>query len=170
MNGQVYRLPIRGHTQSLPHPHVVLIELEKECWLIPAFGDDGPEIQGLIAACVKMGYNAADVAVHMDNGAHVKYLSGFPGIKAYWAVARALKATKTYLRTCDLLGQMDDEGVLLLARAADKLSQARPDFISPSLQKKIRKLIETLSARLQSQSIAPKPPQAGMPGLINPSE
>jgi hypothetical protein len=147
MDGQIYRVPIQGQTQNLPHPHVVLIELEKECWLIPAFGADGPEVQSLLKALQVMGVPAGDVAVEMDNAVYVTYRHGFTGIKAYWVVARAVKITKAQLRTYENLGKMNDEGLLALARAVERLAKSRPDIISVSLQKKIRKLIESLVAK-----------------------
>ena len=154
MNGNIYRIPIQGYAQNLPHPHVVLIELDKECWIIPAFGADGPEIERLLNAHEVMGFNRADVAVHMDNGKHVSYHGNFTGIVAYWAVARALKVTKAHLATCEHLGQMKDDGLLLIAQAVARLAKSKPDFISPALQKKVRKLIESLSVEVKQQASA----------------
>lgn len=147
MNGHIYRVPIQGHTRELPHPHVVLIELEKECWVIPAFGDDGPEVAGVLAAHERMGIPATDAAVHMDNARFVTYSRGHSGIKAFWLIARAKKLTKAFLANYEKIGVMSDEGLLLLAEAVLRLARSKPDLFSPSLLKKLRKLTSSLRQR-----------------------
>ena len=148
MDGLIFRVPIQGHTQKLPHPHVVLIELDKECWLVPAFGDAGPEVEMLLRGLERLGFNRQDVAVHLDNSEHVRFQSGFTGKTAYWVVARALKVTKAHLTVHPQIGQMDDAGLLAIAEAMDRLAKAYPAFASPSLQKKVKKLIKTLRGRM----------------------
>ena len=170
MNGQVYRVSIRGQARNLPHPHVVLIELDKECWLIPAFGDDGPEIQALIRAYQIMGFDAADAAVHLDNGIHVTYEPGYSGIKAYWAVARAVRVMKSYLNNCQYIGQMNDTGMLKIAEATARLAKSKPDFISPSLQKKVRKLIVSLLAKTHDRTSAHGSASSGQSVSANPGD
>jgi hypothetical protein len=94
-----------------------------------------------------MGFDTASVAVHMDNVQHVTYKAGYKGIRAYWVVARAFKITKKLLTSYEFLGQMDDVGLVLLAQAVQRLAESKPDFISPSLKKKVGKLIESLTPK-----------------------
>ena len=141
MGGQVYRIAIQGHTQNRPHPHVVLIELDKECWIVPAFGADGKEIQGLQRTWQKMGYPDDSAAVLLDNSQHVNYTSSHTGIRAYWVIMRAVRVTKAYLKTQQVIGTMNDAGILLLAEGFVRLTKTNPDRFSKPLQKKVRKLI-----------------------------
>ena len=41
MAGAIYDIPIQGYTQNLPHPHAVVLELDEECWIVPAFTAGG---------------------------------------------------------------------------------------------------------------------------------
>lgn len=129
----------------MPHPHVVLIELAHECLLVPAFGEGGAEIEGLIRVCQKVGYLRKTVTVLLDNTAHVAFRPPFTGVRAHWAVVRAFKMSKADIATEQYIGQMDDAGLLLIAKGYEEYAQAHPTRVSANMKKKVKQLITALS-------------------------
>jgi hypothetical protein len=145
MLGRVYQIKIQGHTQKLPHPHVVLIELAHECLLVPAFSEGGREIEGLIRACQKIGYSSSTVTVLLDNKEYVAFRPPFTGARAHWAVARVVKMDKADLATPQHIGQMNDAGLLLIAKGYEGYANVHPSRASADMRKKVRKLIAALA-------------------------
>ena len=92
-----------------------------------------------------MGYPSDATTVLLDNEQHVNYIEGYTGIPAYWAIERAKKFTKAYLKTHKPIGHMRSEGLLLIAKGVKRLASAKPERFSKVMLKKVDKLIESLS-------------------------
>ena len=142
MTGTVYLIPIQGHTKNLPHPQVVVIELDKECVLVPAFGADGQEVNDLAAALSRLHGPQTDIFVELDNMKHVSFRPGFTGKRAKWIVARALKMTKKDVSLQRVIGTMDPEGLAKITAGLLSYARQQPALFSPHLVKKLRKLVE----------------------------
>lgn len=146
MTGEIYSIAIQGYHNSLPHPHVVVIEFDRECWVIPAFDADGAEIALRIADFQKAGYAPEHIYIELDNSRHVTWTSGKTGKVAKWVVARAIPMSKTELRRHKKEGQMDAKGLRRIATAMLQLADAHPSMYSANMRKRLRRLLNELAA------------------------
>ena len=142
MTGEIYDIPIQGYRKNLPHPHVVVIELDQECWVVPAFGTGGSEVELRVVDFELAGFPANRIFVEIDNAAHVTWNDRRPSKSAKWLVARAKKLSKRQIHRHRLAGKMDKRGLLLIARQLLALADAT-DIYSGSLKKKLRRLVDS---------------------------
>ena len=144
MTGEVYDIPIQGQTQNLPHPQVVVLELDKECWLVPAFTSGGHELEKRTADFVAAGYPAGHISVELDNAEHVVWIDSRPSHRACWVVARVRKLPKHYIRRFKKSGRMSAEGVRKIGEAILVLAEVRGELFSAHFVKRLRTLVAGL--------------------------
>ena len=143
MTGNVYRIDYNGRCSTLPHSHVVVIELQDDCWIVPAFGTDGFAVELDISAIAK-SYPREFAFVELDNSKHIKFYDNTTGLQAKWVVARARKLSKRRLNQEELIGRMDNESVCLLIEAALGAADAGNETFSPHLVRKLRRCLDQL--------------------------
>ena len=151
MTGGIYSIPIQGDSRCAPHFHVVVIELQNECWVVPAFGADGLEVDLRIRDFERMGYPRDLAAVQLDNAEHVAFFTGHSGLLAYWFIARSRKLSKRELANYPQIGEMDSAGLLRIMEAFLQLADAKPDWQSPHLTKKVRKIVASMKEAEDSE-------------------
>ena len=144
MTGNVYLIPIQGHTQNRPHPQVVVLELDRECLLVPAFDADGKEVTDFTEALARLLGPQADIFVELDNAKHVRFRSGFTGKRAKWVVARAWKMPKREVARQRQIGTMDAEGLARIIKGLLSYARQQPALFSPHLVKRLRKLAQKM--------------------------
>ena len=137
----VYSLQIQGRFRDDPHPHVVVVELAKECYAVPAFSVDGVEVQDLIRDRKNLEVMRDDqIYVQLDNAIHVSWeRPGYTGKLAYWLVSQPKRLSKTDFGTHNRLGQMKPEGFQAIVQGVLNYADAKPDLFSKPVLKKLRK-------------------------------
>lgn len=150
MIGGVYRISILGDTDDLPHPHVVVLEMQDDCLLIPAFSPGGPELERRLELLKSQGLERNVVSVEMDNALHVNWIGGFQGKRSCWFVFRFALISKRIINSARKLGQMDDSGVLKLLLGLLRLSDARPELFAKKRVKRIKEMVKLYQQRCGS--------------------
>lgn len=148
MTGNVYSLPISDGGENNPHPHVLALELQSDVVLIPAFTEGKPYVEAKLAAAAKIyAVDESVVGVRMDNAKCVTFTDGRTPNRAVWLLVRRQKVEKRIIHTAKKIGMMSDDGLLEIVEGMLRLAVQVPDDVSPSLQKKLRRLATDLSAR-----------------------
>ena len=143
MTGEIFDIPIQGYHHNDPHPHVVVVELDKECWVVPAFGSEGVEIDMWLDDFCLAGYPRGLCYVEMDNSEHVHWADGRSGKQAKWVIARARKLAKGQFRHRQPSGHMGVAGLSQIVENWIELAEC-VDHYSPHLKKRLRQLSQDL--------------------------
>jgi len=146
MQGGVYSIQIQGHVDNLPHPHVVVLEFDNECLMIPAFSKGGRDVEERIALLTALGFSREVVCVELDNAKHVTWASGRSGKLACWCVWRNYPVPKRIINSATCLGRMDVWGLLAIVDCLLRYAAARPEQFAKKRVKKLKELAERLRA------------------------
>lgn len=147
MQGTVYSIRIQGHAANEPHPHVVLLEFDQECLVVPCFTAGGHDVEERLVLLEKMGFARDVVSVELDNARHVNWVRGRSGHRGCWCIWRFETISKRILSTSQELGQMDDEGMLGLFQCLLRYAEARPELFSRKRVKRLRDVASDYAAR-----------------------
>ncbi len=149
MTGGVYDIPIQGYHNNKTHPHVVIIELDKDCWCIPAFGSEGVELAMTLDGFELAGYPRENCYVELNNEHAVQWADGRPGKLAKWLLARARKLTKGMFKHHVPCGQMSEQALCDLLNGWLTLDEKTGgDICSPHLRKKLKKKLTELQGSI----------------------
>src|SRR5579863_4811137 len=152
MQGAVYSIGIQGHADNQPHPHVVLLEFDKECFVVPCFTAGGHDVEERLVLLEKMGFARDVVSVELDNAKHVKWTSGRSGHLGCWCIWRFETLSKRVINASRRIGQMDDEGMLALVECVVRYAEARPEFFARKRIKRLREMVKVYQHRLSARS------------------
>ncbi len=137
MQGWVYSISIEGHTESLPHPHVVVLEFDSDCLVVPAFSKGGKDLEERLILLEKLG-------VELDNAQRIRWVSGMAGKMACWCVWRNYPLSKRTVNAAAKLGQMDDIGLLAIMECLLRYAEARPEQFAKKRVKRLREIAKRL--------------------------
>ena len=152
MRGRIYRVPIT-HRSIGPHPHVVVLVVGKQCYVVPGFSPGGHKVEEAIAARVAIGTPPDKVFVRLDNAAHVTPHTRFTWHDCYWVIADGYLASKDDLAALTPDGTMDLAGMDLIVRGLLLLADEKPELFSPREVASLRRCL-----------VATPPASGGSPG------
>jgi hypothetical protein len=140
MQGHVYQIAAGRHGNQ-PHLNVVVLEFSgsKDCIVVPAFSVEGHKVNEVIQARLDEGYRIDQVAVTMDNSAHIKFVTAHTGREAHWLVSDPDRLPLSEVRTYRFLGTMDEAGLKQIAAGMLNFALTTTRF-SPAVIKKLRQL------------------------------
>ena len=148
MIGGIYQIPIEGKPEGDPHPRVVVLEIDGDCLVVPAYSPGRETVEALIAELVAYGKPRDAIVVEMDMQKHVKLKSGMAlNDTSLWLVWEYARYDVRVIEEGRRIGDMDDAGVLLLARSLLALERTNPDTFSSKLKKKLQKLEKQLARK-----------------------
>jgi hypothetical protein len=153
MQGAVYSIRIQGHAANEPHPHVVLLEFDQECLVIPCFTAGGHDLEERLVVLEEMSFARDVVSVELDNASHVKWTTGRSGHRGCWCIWRFQILSKRILSTSPKLGQMDDRGMLALFQCLLRYAEARPELFAKKRIKRIRELAASYADRCKPPEV-----------------
>ena len=130
MMGSIYRVPIT-HRSIGPHPHVVVLVVGKQCYVVPGFSPGGHKVEEAIAARIAIGTPPDKVFVRLDNAAHVAPHTRFTWHDCYWMIADGYLASKDDLTASVPDGTMGAAGLDLIVRGLLLLAEEKPELFSP---------------------------------------
>lgn len=149
MLGGIYRIEIQGHRDCNPHPHVVLLEFDFECLVVPAFGSGGTDLEQRIVLLEKLGIPRHSACIELDNSKHVTWESGFTGKLAHWCVWRHTPLSKKILLPNRRIGQMDDAGMLAIYECMIRYISVRPEEFAKKRIKRVCAVAEDFRRRVR---------------------
>ncbi len=139
MQGGVYRIRIQGHTDNEYHPHVVILDCEHECVMVPGFSSGGYDLEQRLKILEGMQLPRDVVAVELDNAKHVQWKSGWTGNRCQWFVWRCQPPiSKKVINASDLIGKMDADGIRQILLCMWRLGQQRFGFFSKNRLRRIK--------------------------------
>ena len=147
MQGGVYSINIQGHTDNEPHPHVVLLEFDKECLVVPCFTAGGHDLEERLLLLDEMGFPRQVVSVELDNAKHVQWVRGRGGHVGCWCIWRFLTLSKRVINAAPRIGHMDNAGVLALFECMLRYAEARPELFAKKRIKRLREMTALYQSR-----------------------
>lgn len=150
MLGKVYSLKIQGVTRNDPHPHVVIVEHENDCLLMPCFTVGGDEVENAILDQEsRHGLRDPALKVQLDNKTCVTWNGAFgrTGNDSYWLPWRLRRIAKGDLPTTSP-GEMCDECLEDILDGASAYVKHAPKQFSASSQEAIAANLKTIRDRL----------------------
>ena len=116
MRGHVYQFADVRYGNR-PHLYAVVVEFSgnRDCIVVPAFSADGVAVNSVIQSRLDEGYRLDEVAVTLDNAAHVQFVGTHTGKVAHWLVSDADRLPQTFVDGSVAIGTMDDAGLKALA-------------------------------------------------------
>jgi len=145
VQGKVYQIVREGRYGEKPHLYVVVLQFtgSNECLVVPAFGADGIAVNDVIQSYLDQGYRIDQVAVELDNAAHITFAGTYTGKRAHWLVADADRLPSGNIANYKFAGTMNSAGLKAIAEGILNYSTCTNRF-SANLLKKLRQLRDTI--------------------------
>jgi hypothetical protein len=142
MQGNVYQI-IEQRYGNQPHLYAVILEFSgnKDCIVVPAFSADGFTVNQVVQSRLDEGYRMDEIAVTIDNAAHVQFLGTHSGKPALWLVSDADRLPISFVEQKMYVGRMDEAGLKLIASGLLAFS-ANSHRFSTNVLKKLRQLVD----------------------------
>jgi hypothetical protein len=145
MQGRVYSVRIQGHADNEPHPHVVVLEFEGECLMVPAFSAGGSDVEKRLALLEEMGLPRDVTSVELDNAKHITWVRGRTGKRACWCAWRNAPIPNTLLGPANYVGMMDQVGVRAIVECLLRYATARPEQFSRNRVKRLKSALAAMA-------------------------
>jgi len=129
MRGNVFQTSI-DHLNIEPHPHLVVLISGKQCFVVPAYTPGRYKITQKIESLKKQGHREDQLCVHMDNARYmVNCAPSFRPHEAIWFTWESYMAPKKTFDALWPVGEMNAEGLDIIARGILRVQETRPDIL-----------------------------------------